>query len=229
MKRLIFIPLLLLLIMAGCESDSMEESGGSDDNLTTPSFAQSNTKNSNVPLNGLNYNMDSVMRQVIIKFNFLSINQVCDEVLANMIRKNKKLEYSTELGEFYGFVFTKDTWDSLHYYGYDESDISSTSPNKEIYLVGRAPYKERGIYEDMVVNNANKDVKHPKLFERGVEEYFKKQQPKVYDLSIADQASSYIEYNAKISFTSGNDEYITFSVNAENQKIVIKVDKSDIK
>ena len=223
MRRL-FIFSFFLMLATGCGD------GGYIGDLDETSYSKAVPKNKQNELNGIYYNMDSVEKYVIESYNDFALKKICNEIIEKTIRKNRKLEYSNELGEFYGFVLSKDAWDTLHHYNYQESDVSSTDKTKEIVLTGRDPYKEKGIYEDMVFNNTGLENKHPLLYSRAKTLFFQTEQPDIFDLQVDNSASTYVEYSIKVRYKQLDDQYIAFTVSAVGTKLSIKVtQKSDIK
>ena len=222
MKRFFIIPLFFLLL-SGCESDTIEGASSSNDELTETQFNKQDAQYSKTKLNGLGYNIDSVSNAAITMYNSLRISEICEKIVENLIRKNTKLEYSNDLEDVNCFYFTQETWDSLKYYNYTKEDVSSTNKKVEIYVSGKSPYISSGLYENITVNIKDMEKLHPKLYEKGIAEFFRTKKPKVFELNIDNQSSNKIEYSAKIKFTDGADEYIIFSVSNEGQKIVVRL------
>ena len=224
MKKLLIIPLLFLFI--GCSSDPVEES--IDDSIDRNEGATKNSdgEKNNKNTEGQSFGVDSATRFAVLQYNKLKICEYGGQLIENILKKNKILEFSNKLGDEYGYTSSKDIKDSLVYYGYADSDISFTNQNKEIYLSGRDIYTAKGIWEKAEVNIQNIETKFPKLYKRAITLFYQRDNPKVQEVNIADQAGNTIDYCARIGFNDGQEEYICFTVQTANQKTVVTLKKN---
>ena len=223
MRRLFFLSFFLMLATGCGDGDNLGD-------LEETSYSKAVPKNKQNELQGISYDMDSVEKYVIESYNNYVLNKMCNEVIEKTIRRNRQLEYRNDLGEFFGFSLSKEIWDSLLYYNYKKSDVSSTDKNKEIFLTGREPYKNNGIYEDMVFNNEEMEARHPLLYARAKALFYQREQPNIIDLQLDNSASSYVEYSIKVRYKYLDDQYISFTITAMGSKLSIKVtQKSDAK
>ncbi len=221
-KRLLIFS-MLILGLTGCGED---EEGSELPPGNERAIKQPNPDERYNRVGGIIFNKDSVVRAAILQYNFLSIADIATEHLEKIIKSNRTLLYTDDLGSCYGYLMNSSIWDSLKYFGYQQSDVSNSNKEKDIYLSGRNQYKDKGQFEDVVISNEGLQEKHPKLYEWAVAEFYKRESPTISDLTIPDQSGVAVEYIAKVKLTSGTEQYISFVVTLEKQQIVVKLNKS---
>lgn len=217
--------MFLLVFAASCDDDDADKYG---DYITTGSTSKT-VPNMGESVNGIYFSMDSISHQVIIKTCQKKIGDICVKIIEDLVKKNKKLEYKNELGDQFGYSLDKQIMDSLAYYNYTSADIGTSVDDNEILLYGITPYREKGIWENITVTNANFEKDHPKLFAKGEALFFKTNNPAMKDLTVENQGGNFVEYNGKVRFADGNEQYVHFTAANKSQKLELEINGNEVK
>ena len=223
MKKLLLFPLILLL--SGCADDTIDESAAKN---AEADVAKAKAMGNGYVVNGLHYNMDSVCRYAIVKVNDVKIASMGASMLEKMLSKNKQLEFKTDLQETYAFTLTPELRDSLKYYGFEQKDIS-TDGGRDIVLTGRSPYNRQGLWEEVSVDTKAVLTRHPVLFDKATSIFMAKENPRVTDVTATNEGGSFTDYSMKVSYNSGSEQYVYFTVASVAGKLAVTVDKFGMK
>jgi hypothetical protein len=223
MRKLLFLS-FILLALASCDDDPDDKYSDFVEGQNTKSTASKSGES----VNGLYFSMDSVTKYVIAKSNEQIINEEAVRIIQQLVKKEMVPEYNNELGKKFGYNLTKEIKDSLAYYNYLDGDIGPIGKNGEnsIILYGTSPYKEKGIWEEIIVLNKDIEKNHPALFQKACANFFKNQNPQMSGIVIENQGGNFIEYNANITYSSGNEHYVHFRVANKNEKLAITIGAS---
>ncbi len=224
MKNLLIF-MFLIVFAASCDDDGDDNYG---EYITNGSTSKTIAKGGE-SVNGIYFSMDSISRQVIIKTCEKKISDICIKVVEDLTKKGRVLEYKNELGDQAGYVLNKDILDSLAYYNYTSADIGTNADKDDIVLYGIAPYREKGIWESITVTQANFEKDHPKLFEKSLDIFFKTDKPLMKDIMVENQGGNFVEYNAKVRFADGNEQYVHFNIANKSQKLVLEINGNQVK
>ena len=218
MKKLLLIPILFLFI--GCSDDPIEDSLDESNLKREIPLKSDGSIAENKPVDA-----DSAARYALLQYNKIKIYELGNEIIENLLRKNRRLEFSNQLVNQYGYSFSKDIRDSLNYYGFTDKEIGYGDANKDIDLIGQSPYLENGIWEKVMVKIKNFEAKHPVLYKQAIERFYEDNDPKIQEITISDRAGNVVDYCAKVRLNDGQEQYLCFSIETSNQKTIVTLKK----
>ena len=228
MYRLFLVPIVVLSLSSCSDTDDSKDIDAAARRSTENYLPQQKPlKSGYSSVEGISFNIDSITNQALLQYNKIHIETTCKDIVENMLSKNKKLESDANGVAIYGFEIPKYAIDSLKYYNYSITDIGYSDKSKTIYIVGHSPYKERGIWDDVIIKTDNFELQHPELYKKAVTAFINVKKPKLINVTATDQASKYIDYTAEYEYADGVNGYIYFTVKNENQKLAIALNKSE--
>ncbi len=230
MYRIFALLACSMVLLSGCSDEETPTVYTSPDNeiSQTDTGGQPKTiRRNEATIEGLTYNIDSVTYQALVLYNKVTINSICSGIVTGIIEKDKKIAFKSEIQTLYCFEVSKEDIDSLKQFGFSESDISHTDVTKPIYITGANQYAAKGLWETVRVSNIDFETKYPKLYQSATQVFLKNKGPHISSVTVTDQASKYVDYNAEFQYSDDQNVYIYFTVKNVNQHINITLNKSD--